>query len=229
MDSHTKRLLSTRGFYSTNPLLPPVQNMRMVYLKEPFGEAEKYLHEARLALKSVNDGGDIKSLYQAMANLETKERSYFARRFGANNAVLKGWKKGLVRLNISYLVHEIQEHAEDVGKIKSDGLTTTQGYLSQALSCANESTRIHAKVLFMVDRWDNPAQDLGLLFDSDEQNIRASLTNMYSMKDYVENTSAGADTGEKTLRHMESSLEKAEDCVHMAKMIRLSQWDNLLF
>ena len=97
MDSLTKRLLSTSGLDPSRPLLPPVQNLRMVYLKEPFGDAEIALHEARLALKRVeanNIPNNRSILYKAMGKLQVKERETFARRYvGNNKPVLNGWKK----------------------------------------------------------------------------------------------------------------------------------------
>lgn len=199
----------------------------MVYLKEPFGEAEKDLHEARLALKKVNEGGSIKALYEAMSKLESKERKYFARRFGANNAVLKGWKEGLTLFHIKHMVFEIEEHRDDAGNYK-DGLTTTTGYLKEALECANHSVRIGTKVIAMVDRWNKPVRDRDRLFKSDQYNIQLTLDEMYKIKDEVENSSASADIGGKTLPHIDWSIQMAEKCKHVATLIRLGEWDKIL-
>ncbi|CAN0413311.1 unnamed protein product [Ectocarpus sp. 8 AP-2014] len=80
------------GLNPSKPLLPPVHNLRMIYLKEPFGDAEIHLHDARVALESVQAGGRSAPLYAAMAKLEVAERDYFARRyFGGEKAILKGW------------------------------------------------------------------------------------------------------------------------------------------
>ncbi|CAM9565058.1 unnamed protein product [Ectocarpus fasciculatus] len=54
----------------------------MIYLQEPFGGAEIHLHNARVALESVQNGGATAPLYAAMAKLEVAERDYyFARRY----------------------------------------------------------------------------------------------------------------------------------------------------
>ena len=127
MDSLTKRLLSTSGLDSSRPLLPPVQNMRMVYLKEPFGDAETALHEARLALEKVNSSGvaaNTDPLYEAMAKLEVKERDYFARRyFGRNKAVLNGWnnewKQKLFKEKIWRFIVEAERHHKNTNSTEA--------------------------------------------------------------------------------------------------------------
>ncbi|CAN0413340.1 unnamed protein product [Ectocarpus sp. 8 AP-2014] len=85
------------GLNSSNPLLPPVHNLRMIYLKEPFGDAEKDLHAARVALKALettNDDATRKALYRAMEKLQGKESHYFATRYIGRDKplVLSGWK-----------------------------------------------------------------------------------------------------------------------------------------
>ncbi|CAN0559380.1 unnamed protein product [Ectocarpus sp. 12 AP-2014] len=85
------------GLNPSKPLLPPVHNLRMIYLKEPFGDAEKDLHDARVALKALettNDDATRKALYRAMAKLQGKESHYFATRYIGRDKplVLRGWK-----------------------------------------------------------------------------------------------------------------------------------------
>lgn len=96
MDSLTARIMSRSGLSPVDPTLPPVHNVRMVYLKEPYGKAEQDLHEARVALQAFETSGgaekDKDKLYKAMANLEERERDYYANRyFGRNKAILEGW------------------------------------------------------------------------------------------------------------------------------------------
>ncbi|CAN0538948.1 unnamed protein product, partial [Ectocarpus sp. 12 AP-2014] len=93
------------GLNPSKPLLPPVHNLRMIYLKEPFGDAEIHLHDARVALESVQNGGPTAPLYAAMANLEVAERDYFARRyFGGDKAILKGWSCAKFNKKIEELI-----------------------------------------------------------------------------------------------------------------------------
>ena len=67
------------GLDPSNPLLPPVHNLRMIYLKEPLTPAEKKLHAARVALrelKKTNNPPNRTKLYTAMAELQGSESDY---------------------------------------------------------------------------------------------------------------------------------------------------------
>lgn len=97
MGSLTKRLLSGSGLSPTNPVLPPVHNMRLVTLQEPLTDAEKDLHAARKALRLLETSdSDVnrKALYKAMAKLQGRESQYFASRYIGRDKprVLQGWK-----------------------------------------------------------------------------------------------------------------------------------------
>lgn len=134
MDALTKRLMSRSGLNPADPTLPPVHNMRMVYLKEEFGDAEEALHEAHLALETVEAGGpnaNTAPLYAAMAKLEVSERDYFARRyFGGNKAILKGWNVGwkqkLFKAKITELVAAATARVTATGGLGGGALQ--QGY-----------------------------------------------------------------------------------------------------
>lgn len=107
MDSLTSRFLSRTGLNPANPTLPPVHNMRMVYLREPLTEAEKDLHIARKAHKALEVGqASLKAdpaanvniqalstdLYDAMFNLEEREQEHFQRRYIVDNRpAIQGW------------------------------------------------------------------------------------------------------------------------------------------
>lgn len=116
MDALTARKMSTVGLNATKPLLPPVHNLGMIYLKEPLSDADEHLHNARLALKNVEEapkslGKDATTrlrleLHSAMEKLQEKEQEYFARRYASDDKeVIHGWKKRLT-LFLEY-VHEI--------------------------------------------------------------------------------------------------------------------------
>ncbi len=103
MDTLTRRLMASAGIDPTAPLLPPVHNIRMVRLKEELSDADILLHNARIAVKDLEDARNAplpaaqiqvrtEALYDRMALLEKREQDYFARRYiGHDKAVLKGW------------------------------------------------------------------------------------------------------------------------------------------
>lgn len=97
MDPLTKKLIFRSGLNPTNPLLPPIHNVRMVILQKGLTQAAKDLHDARLALEALENNStptNRTALYSAMDKLEKQERSYLATRyFGHNKPVLQGWKQ----------------------------------------------------------------------------------------------------------------------------------------
>lgn len=227
MDSLTKRLLSTSGLNPTDPLLPPVQNLRMVYLKEPFGDAEIALHEARLALESVNAGGSPTPLYAAMAKLEVKERDYFARRyFGRNKPLLKGWnvewKQQLLVRKINNLLKQSAEHAEIVGGKNRTNLVA--GYHHNALDAANTCVRACVKLEDMNNRYYNNPQPTSQQLESDLGFIRGSVE---LIQQSLMNTERLPDSAmkEDSLAHIEATLRVARTCVRIGMMVRKGEWD----
>lgn len=91
MDSLTAMLMTTSGLSRANSLLPPENNVRMVHLKKPFEKADIALHEARVALKNVEDKtGTAHQLYTAMAKRQTSETYFSTRCFGRDGSILKG-------------------------------------------------------------------------------------------------------------------------------------------
>lgn len=103
MDALTARKMSTMGLNATKPLLPPVHNLGMIHLKEPLTDADENLHNARLALKKLEESQEREEdddtihrlkleLYSAMEKLQEKEE-YFAQRYVSHNKhVLYGWQ-----------------------------------------------------------------------------------------------------------------------------------------
>jgi len=73
----------------------PAQPLRMVYLREELTDADKDLHNARVALKrfvAAGPSGDRRDVYDAMWKLQKKEQKYFATRYlDSNKAVMQGW------------------------------------------------------------------------------------------------------------------------------------------
>ena len=117
MDALTARKMSTMGLNATKPLLPPVQNLGMIYLKEPLTDADEDLYNARLALKKLEEAQQRKAdtesleldLHVAMEKLQGKEREYFARRYvSRNKQVLHGWQNRLT-LFLQEILHTTQQ------------------------------------------------------------------------------------------------------------------------
>ncbi|AAK14429.1 unnamed protein product [Ectocarpus sp. 4 AP-2014] len=99
------------GLNPSKPLLPPVHNLRMIYLKEPLTDAEKDLHAARVALKlleTADNDVNRKALYKAMAKLQGKEAQYFATRYIGRGKpqILRGWKTHYFSVKVGELLHK---------------------------------------------------------------------------------------------------------------------------
>lgn len=74
MDSLTKKILFDSGLYPGNPLLPRVNNVGMVYIKEPMlKQAEMDLFDARVALRDFEEA--IKSTGLTASFEELKEEN----------------------------------------------------------------------------------------------------------------------------------------------------------
>ncbi|CAM9115521.1 unnamed protein product [Ectocarpus sp. 8 AP-2014] len=96
-NSLTARLMSRSGLNPIDPTLPPVHNMRIITLNPDMTDAEKYLHAARKALRTLegaNTDANRKALYTAMSALEGSEVQYFATRYIGKDrpTILQGWK-----------------------------------------------------------------------------------------------------------------------------------------
>lgn len=91
MDSHTNRIVSTSGLFHSDHMLPPVRNIGVMYLDDPLTEKEIVLHNAKKALKDLEDSmkqgvGAIESmalqtkLSKALFALR-EEKEYFFERY----------------------------------------------------------------------------------------------------------------------------------------------------
>ncbi|CAN0252507.1 unnamed protein product [Ectocarpus sp. 6 AP-2014] len=111
------------GLDPSKPLLPPVDNLRMIYLKKPLTDAENDLHQARIKLRDLEEGQaaikknpvasvDIealkKSLFEAMRKLQNHEDEYFATRYvGHNKPVLHEWNNGFKQTEFTDFLNDI--------------------------------------------------------------------------------------------------------------------------
>ncbi|CAM9115678.1 unnamed protein product [Ectocarpus sp. 8 AP-2014] len=225
MDSLTKRLMSRSGLNPVDPTLPPVHNMRMVYLKEEFGDAEEALHEARLALESVQAGGLTDPLYAAMAKLEVSERDYFARRyFGSNKAVLKGWN---VDWKQRLFKDKITELSTAASARPASALSLDQTARNAATACAFA----YSSLKEMNNQWFPYANASGDRltttpnFGTRPQSIidriaviRTNLNTALALPD----TDA---TKQASVSSVRASLRDAEICQRLAQLVMNNRWD----
>ena len=102
MDSLTKRLMSRSGLWHADPMLPPVHNMRMVYTDKPLTDDEIALHDAKKALRDLEDGLEKGLGFYEVQNLEitlniamnalNAQREYFGKRYVHTSKVITNAK-----------------------------------------------------------------------------------------------------------------------------------------
>lgn len=214
MDSLTARLMSTSGLSRADPLLPPVHNIRMVYLKEPFGDAEIFLHEARVALDNFekNDSPANKiALYDAMAKLEVKEADYFAtRRFGFKEPMFVGWKKELFKAKIREMVTKTTARKTDATKPDGTVIDTLDRLaLFSAKKCAEGWTKISG----------NPFQRRLAA-----QYISTRVTGIEYALGAVGRLPTSDPKRQPSLKIIAGSLRDMKACQRLASLIAKGQW-----
>ena len=238
MDSLTARLMSRSGLNPVDPTLPPVHNMRVVYLNEKFGDAEEALHDARLALEALETVQKTKpydqtkvdtaadKVYDAMAKLAVKERDYFANRyFGRDKAVLKGWnvdwKQKLFAKTINNMV--LTSNAEE-------NTTKTNAYHNAAKSAASLAHGSSLTLRIMNNKWYAAAgggrqtrtpgtfgADLKLIQDQ----IPLIRTHLRTAQALPETDARKTDS----LTSIRASLLYAETCQRLARLVVNNRWD----
>ncbi|CAM9576979.1 unnamed protein product [Ectocarpus sp. 6 AP-2014] len=220
MDSLTARLTSRSGLNPVDPTLPPVHNVRMVYLKEPYGEAEEALHEARVALTVFETSGndvDRNTLHKAMANLAGKEQDYLANRyFCRDKTVLKGWKEEGKQAQFTRAVAELKKGADD------RVLKTPPRYrmsLRAARSCANAMD-----VLFYMNQ--NSYETDGTTRRTNMPRFATRLAAIQKLVDEVREIHQHMKTaGSSLFGEVVASLKDAETALRLAAMITRNEWD----
>ncbi|CAM9767608.1 unnamed protein product [Ectocarpus sp. 12 AP-2014] len=206
MDSLTARVISTSGLSRAYPLLPPVHNIGMIYLKEPFGDAEIFLHEARVALDNFekNDSSANKqALYDAMAKLEVKEAHYFGTtRLGFNKPMFVGWRKELFKAKIREMITK----------------TTAR---------KNGATTLHRLALFSaskcVEAWTKIS---GNLFQRRQAALYIStrVTAIENALGAVGRLQTSDATRQPSLKIAADSLRDAKACQRLESLIAKDQW-----
>lgn len=215
MDSLTARLMSTSGLSRADPLLPPVHNMRMVYLKEPFGDAEILLHNARVALDNFeksDTAGNKRALYDAMAKLEVREAHYFGtRRFGFKKPLFVGWRKELFKAKIREMV--ISTTARQTKATKTDGSGTVIDTLhSLALSCAASCAEAWRRINNVFGRRGST------------QYISARVTDIENYLRAISRLPTSDPKRQPSLAIIADCLRDIKACQRLDRLIQKDQW-----
>ncbi|CAM9767329.1 unnamed protein product [Ectocarpus sp. 12 AP-2014] len=235
MDSLTARIMSRSGLNPVDPTLPPVHNMRMVYLKEPFGDAEEALHDARVALEDLENGsGTARDVYTAMMKLEMKEQDYFATRyFGRNKTVLKGWKNMGKRWQFLKKLKRLSEVTEnrldDMGAPFGVAGSITPGYSTEAQNASIGAYDAFTNLGKMTKLWYNRAW-YKLLTPSGSfvpfmQQLNASIGKIDATKQTVLKRPQSDSTKIADIRVIESSRKDADTYKRLALMVVNDEWD----
>ena len=214
MDSLTARLMSTSGLSRADPLLPPVSNMRMVHLKQPFGDAEIALHEARVALDTFEKSDTAtnkRALYDAMAKLEVKEADYFGKtRFGFKKPMFVGWRKDLFNAKIREMA--ISTKARQTNATKADGSgsvidTLYDTALFSAKLCAEAWTKIKLHAL---------TRNLDF--------FSTKVTDIERVLEAISRLPTSDPKRQPSLAIIADSLRDTKACQRLASLIAKDQW-----
>ena len=196
------------GLNPSKPLLPPVHNLRMIYLKEPLTDAEKDLHAARVALKALettNNDATREALYRAMAKLQGKESHYFATRYIGRDKplVLRGWK-----------THHFSHKVRELFRKSGARFFYPPAVMHQDAIDASEMNFLAAE-----DLWDMNTETLKpnpqpkAWFDAMRTDIE---TDIASIKRLIQNkTTTDADD----VASMQASLDNAKNIGRLAKLV----------
>jgi len=202
MDSLTARVISTSGLSRVYPLLPPVHNIGMIYLKEPFGDAEILLHEARVALDKFEESdipANKDALYDAMAKLEVKEAHHIGTtRFGFNKPMFVGWRKELFKAKIREMITK-----------------TTARHSSTGLHRFARQSALHC-----LRAWNR----LQYLRHRMEVDVLAYVKGIESSLKRIENLFKSDATLQPDLKVAADSLKDAKAAKRLASLIAEDQW-----
>jgi len=234
MDSLTARIMSRSGLNPVDPTLPPVHNMRMVYLKEPFGDAEVALHDARVALENLENGtGNAEDLYLAMMKLEVKEQDYFATRyFGRNKTVLKGWKDEGKRIQFYLIVANLGEVTEkrldDLGAPLGAAGPIPPGYSIEAQNATIAAHDALKQLMKIIELWHTPAwvklATPIVSIDPFMKNLETRVQEIDAIRELVFKRPQSNLTKKADLRVIETSREEADTYKRLALLVKDDEW-----
>jgi len=215
------------GLDPSNPLLPPVHNLRMIYLKEPLTPAEKKLHAARVALrelKKTNNPPNRTKLYTAMAELQGSESDYFARRYigRKNQAVLHGWnnegKQKHFTAKIDILFTEAQAHV---------AFANTNLLHPTAKDAADEAETACYALKFMNDQWYSGSNrnTVPRSFGTSLQDVNDALPKIEQHLRSATALAPGTSNKAASIASIKASLISAKTCQRLAQLVVDGRWD----
>ena len=215
------------GLDPSNPLLPPVHNLRMIYLKEPLTPAEKHLHAARVALrelKKTNNPPNRTKLYEAMAKLQGSESDVFARRYIArkNQVVLHGWntegKQEHFKRKITQLITKAHVHLTEAN---------THSLHQHAIDAADEAETACTELEDMNNQWYAGGNRINtsINFGTSLQDVNNAVSNIQQFLRSATALAPGTLNKAASIASIKASLISAKTCQRLAQLVVDGRWD----
>lgn len=257
MNPRFKTVLSEIGNIPTLPKLPPVYNLRPVSLKKGLTQAERDLHDARIALRALEDyqklhpepnpiqqaeiGRRSHTLYTRMRQLEVREAEYFANSYITKQkpAILHGWKnKGKQR----QFTRKLSDVGNQIGLYLADIQARVGGGVlhPNAETAAQHALDAYGELRLMDRNWYQytpaPASDrIYPRLENPQNDLTTYVTNVRTIvgliKAQLNNTLAlqpspahSEDKLKNSIREIQTSLHRAETCLHMAHQVKENNW-----
>ena len=237
MDALTARKVSTMGLNANKPLLPPVHNLGIIHLKEPLTHADENLHNARLALKRLEEAQERKedeptihrlklALHSAMEELQEKEQEYFAQRYVSHNKhVLYGWQNR-VTLFLQEVLHMTEEQLRSTRKFRLRPI-----YSLAATNCMETLVDMSTNVLQINEKFvsrdgSRHAYNVPLHeFKEDIEDLRQIRDEVREYLQNVENLDENDPLKENSLRLTTAASDTANVLFHVAENMMNKKWD----
>ena len=215
------------GLDPSNPLLPPVHNLRMIYLKEPLTPAEKHLHAARVALrelKKTNNPTNRTNLYEAMAKLQGSESDYFARRYigRKNQVVLHGWNNEGKQKHFTEKVDDLMNKARaHLAKANTHSLH------QHAIDAANEAETACGILKYMNDQWYSGSNrnTVAPRFGTSLQDVNNAVSNIQQFLRSATALAPGTLNKAASIASIKASLISAKTYQRLLQLVVDGRWD----
>ena len=240
MDALTARKMSTMGLNATKPLLPPVHNMGIIHLKQPLTHADEKLHNARLALKRLEEAQEQKeddptihrlelALHSAMEELQEKEQEYFAQRYVSHNKhVLYGWQN-----RVTLFLQEVVDMTREQLQSARESQLLGPMYSDEAMDCIETLYDMSRNVMEMNEKFVSKdgswnAYNVPLhVFKTDIKELRPMRDEIRGLKQVTEDLSGNNPFTfkENSLRLTTAAYETAKALFHVAENMMNKKWD----
>ena len=237
MDALTARKMSTMGLNATKPLLPPVHKLGMIYLKEPLTHADEDLHNARLALKKLEEaqesGQDDDTIHRlklalhlAMEELQGKEKEYFAQRYVSHNKhVLYGWQN-----RITLFLQEVRDMTTEQLRSARESQHLPM-YTDEAVECMEALYTMSGDMMeidqkFVSKGGSRHAYNVASHeFKTDIRELHELKDEMQGFKQGIEDLDENHPLRENSLRLTTAACDTANVLVHVAENMIDKKWD----